>query len=90
MTARDTIGRHSGSRCVPGERIEDEVYRQKFLLEECSPGAAVGLALALLRAWVDADAKSAINEERGWLRRVSPICLEMIQASMKTAQPAHP
>jgi len=88
MTARNTIGRHSGSRYVRGERIKDEVYRQMFLLEESRPGAAMGLAVALLRAWIDADSKPAGNGGRGWLQKVSPICLEMIEASMKSALPA--
>jgi hypothetical protein len=89
MTARNTIGRHSGSRPVRGERVKDEVYRQMFLLEESRPGAAMGLAVALLRAWIDADSKPASNEERGWLQKVSPICLKMIEASMQSALPAH-
>ena len=41
-----------------GERIKDEVYRQMFLLEESRPGAEMGLALALLRAWLAADSKT--------------------------------
>jgi hypothetical protein len=60
-----------------------------FLLEESRPGAAMGLAVALLRAWIDADSKPASNEERGWLQKVSPICLKMIEASMQSALPAH-
>jgi hypothetical protein len=72
------------------ERVKDEVYRQMFLLEEGRPGAAMGVALALVRAWIDADSKPASNEERGWLQKVSPICLEMIEASMKSALPMQP
>ena len=87
MTTRNTIGRHSGSRYVRGERIKDEVYRQMFLLEESRPGAAMGLAVAL-RAWIDADSNPAGNGGRRWLQKVSPICLEMIEASMKSALPA--
>ena len=90
MTARDTIDQHSGSRYVRGERIKDEVYRQMFLLEESCPGSAMGLAVALLRAWIDADSKPAGNRGRGWLKKVSPICLEMIEASVKSALPAKP
>jgi hypothetical protein len=87
MTTRNTIGRHSGSRYVRGERIKDEVYRQMFLLEESRPGTAMGLAVAL-RAWIDADSNPAGNGGRRWLQKVSPICLEMIEASMKSALPA--
>jgi hypothetical protein len=87
MTTRNTIGRHSGSRYVRGERIKDEVYRQMFLLEESRPGTAMGLAVAL-RAWIDADSNPAGNGGRRWLQKVFPICLEMIEASMKSALPA--
>jgi hypothetical protein len=59
-----------------------------FLLEESRPGAAMGLAMALLRAWIDEDSKSAGDGGRGWLQKVSPICLEMIEATMKSALPA--
>ena len=86
MTARKTISRRMASRPVHGERVKDEVYRQMFLLEESRPGAAIGLAVALLRAWIEADSKSANDEDRGWLKKVSPICLEMIEAAL----PAHP
>jgi hypothetical protein len=82
MTARKTTGRRTASRPVRGERIKDEVYRQMFLLEESRPGAAMGLAVALLRAWIDANLKSASDEDRGWLKKVSPICLEMIEAAL--------
>ena len=87
MTTRHTIGRHSGSRYVRGERIKDEVYRQMFLLEESRPGTAMGLAVAL-RAWIDADSNPAGNGGRRWLQKVFPICLEMIEASKKSALPA--
>ena len=90
MTTRRIIARRSTSRPIRGERVKDEVYRQMFLLEESRPGAAMGLALALVRAWIDADSKPACNEERGWLQKVSPICLEMIEVSMKPALPTRP
>ena len=48
-----------GARQIRGERIKDEVYRQMFLLEEKRPGSEIGLALVLLQAWLDADAKPA-------------------------------
>ena len=51
MTTRKGVARPTGSRHMRGERIKDEVYRQMFLLEERRPGAEMGLALALLRAW---------------------------------------
>jgi hypothetical protein len=66
-----------------GERVKDEVYRQMFLLEESRSGADMGLALALLRAWLAVDSKPANDEEREWLKKVSPICLEMIEAALQ-------
>jgi hypothetical protein len=90
MTMRRAIVRHSTSRPIRGERAKDEVYRQMFLLEESRPGAAMGLALALVRAWIDSGSKPASNEERDWLQKVSPICLEMIEASMQSVVHTHP
>jgi len=74
---------------IRGERIKDEVYRQMFLLEESRPGSEMGLALALLRAWLAADSKPADDEERDWLKKVSPICVEMIEAALKTGGTPH-
>jgi hypothetical protein len=83
MTARQSVPGPDSSRHVRGERIKDEVYRQMFRLEENRPGAAMGLALALLRAWMAVDSKPESGEERDWLKKVSPICLEMIEAALK-------
>ncbi len=65
--------------------LKDEVYRQMFRLEESRPGADMGLALALLRAWIASDGKPKDGEDRDWLRKVSPICLQMIEAAKKAA-----
>lgn len=78
MKARKNVPRLSSPRPFRGERIKDEVYRQMFRLDERRPGADMGLALALLRAWLAAESKSASDEERDWLKKISPICLEMI------------
>jgi hypothetical protein len=37
----------------------------------------------LLQAWLDAEAKPADDEEREWLKKVSPICLKMIETSLQ-------
>lgn len=58
-----------------GDKLKDEVYRQMFRLEESRPGAELGLALALLRAWLVSDTNSESCEQRDWLKKVSPICL---------------
>jgi hypothetical protein len=68
--------------------LKDEVYRQMFRLEECRPGAELGLALALARAWVATDSDRGRGESRDWLRKVSPICLRMIEAATKAAMTA--
>jgi hypothetical protein len=73
----------ANTRQLRGERIKDEVYRQMFLLEESRPGAEMGLALALLRAWLTSESKTRNDEEREWLKQVSPICLEMIETALK-------
>jgi hypothetical protein len=90
MKVRKGISRIGNPRQFRGERIKDEVYRQMFLLEECRPGAEMGLALALLRAWMSADSKPANEEQRDWLKKVSPICLEMIEAGLQAGGTAHP
>ena len=90
MTGRKCVTRPVNSRQISGERVKDEVYRQMFRLEESRPGAEMGLALALLRAWLAVDSKPANDEERDWLKKVSPICLEMIEAALQVAGTAHP
>ncbi len=86
MTARAGTTRLVGSRQIRGERVKDEVYRQMFRLEEGRSGAEMGLALALLRAWLAA----ASEEEREWLKKVSPICLEMIETALQAGGTANP
>ncbi|MGA9585856.1 MAG: hypothetical protein WBQ95_11050 [Terracidiphilus sp.] len=89
MTVRKSNSRPSRLRHLRGERIKDEVYRQMFRLEESRPGAELGLALALLRAWLVADSKSAGDEERDWLKKISSICLEMIEAALEAGGSGH-
>jgi hypothetical protein len=67
-------------------QLKDEVYRQMFRLEENRRGADMGLALALLRAWIATSTRPE-NADRDWLVRLSPICLQMIEAAL-TADPA--
>ncbi len=64
-------------------QLKDDVYCQMFRLEERRPGSDMGLALALLRAWIATDCNPEAGEDRDWLRKVSPICLQMIEASLK-------
>lgn len=89
MTPRKGARRPAGPRHFRGERIKDEVYRQMFLLEEGRADAEMRLASALLRAWLVADPKHTCNEERAWLKKVSPIRLEMIEARLRAGDNAH-
>jgi len=66
-------------------QLKDEVYRQMFRLEEGRPGAKLGVALALLRAWIAAGSECARGQDADWLRKVSPLCLQMIDAAEKAA-----
>ncbi len=83
MTRPKRVTRPVSLRHASGERIKDEVYRQMFLLEESRPGAEMALALALLRAWQAVESRPASDEERDWLRKVAPICLDMIEAALQ-------
>ena len=71
-------------------RLKDEVYRQMFRLEEGRSGSELGLALALLRAWIATDSKPEGAENREWLSKVSPICLQMIETALKQNAPTLP
>jgi len=71
-------------------RLKDEVYRQMYRLEEGRSGAELGLALALLRTWIATDSKPEGAENRKWLRKVSPICLQTIESALKRNAPALP
>ena len=68
---------------TPIARLKDEIYRQMFRLEEGRSGSELGLALALLRTWIATDSKSEGAGNREWLSKVSPICLQMIEAALK-------
>ena len=83
MTPRNALVRSKKSLRNQGEQLKDEVYRQMFRLEESRPGAEMGLALALLRAWLAADSKPGSGEGQDWLKKVSPICLQMIETALE-------
>ena len=83
MTAAKDVGRPRNSRPNQINRLKDEVYRQMFKLEEGHPGAEMGLSLALLRAWVATGSEPEIGEESDWLKKISPICLQMIESSLQ-------
>jgi hypothetical protein len=83
------MAQHKQIRGAKAERIEDEVYRQMFRLEERRAGAEIKLALTLLRAWMDFDKRPSDCEERDWLKKVSPICMEMIESALRSVGPEH-
>jgi hypothetical protein len=83
MTAPKAVVRSNKPSRNQDGRLKDEVYRQMFRLEESRSGAEMGLALALIRAWLATDSKPDSGEERAWLKKVSPICLQMIENALK-------
>ena len=83
MKALKGLARQSKLRHNHGERVKDEVYRQMFLLEEGRPGAEMGLAIALLHAWLTAESNSESGLERVWLKNISPICIQMIETALQ-------
>ena len=74
-----------GNRVSPrtSDRLKDEVYRQMLRVEAGRSTAQLPLALALLQAWITLDRQSPDSEARQWLRAVSPLCLRMIDASLR-------
>lgn len=90
MTARKCVTRPGNPRHGCIGQLKDGVYRQMFRLEENRLGAEMGLALALLRAWLAADSEPESGEEREWLKKISPICLQMIEESLRAGDAAHP
>lgn len=83
MTARRPLYQPGNSRRIRSGRVKDEVYRQMFRLEERRAGAEMGLALALLHAWQAAGSQSEVGEEQDWLKKISPICIEMIEIALQ-------
>jgi hypothetical protein len=90
MTSRKSAARPCNSRNIRGEHLKDEVYRQMFRLEEGRAGAEIGLALALIRAWLASGSKAESGEEREWLTTISPICLVMIETASQAGGAARP
>jgi hypothetical protein len=90
MTPRKGTALPGVSRPRRSEPFKDEVYRQMFRLEASRPGAEMDLALALLRAWMAADAHPDDVEERQWLNKICPICIFMIEAASQQGGASHP
>jgi len=62
--------------------LKDEVYREMLLLEMDRPGSEMGLALALLRAFVQSESLADQEVFEKWLRTVCPLGLQMIEESL--------
>ena len=67
-------------------RLKDQVYREMLLVEVNRPGAEMGLALALLRAFVHSEYFRDDEAFEEWLRTVCPMGLQMIEASLRRFQ----
>lgn len=76
----------STSRLRNGDRLKDEVYRQMFRLEAHIPGADFELSIALLRGWIASCSESEHTQLHEWLKKVSPICIRMIEVQNKGAK----
>jgi hypothetical protein len=90
MTALKGLARQSKPRLNHSGRAKDEVYRQMFRLEERRPSAEIGLAIALLHAWLTAESNSESGLERVWLKNISPICLRMIETALQATDTVSP
>jgi hypothetical protein len=71
-------------------RLQDDVYRAMYLLESRRPGSELGLALALLHAWNEAESLPQLDEVRVWLRQICPLCLDMIEHALKNGSAGSP
>ncbi len=87
MTTSNRSAHAHPTRLPRSEPLQDEVYRQMFRLESSRPGAGLELALALLRAWVAAETLPNNRDQKLWLQKISPICIEMIESSLYPSAP---
>jgi hypothetical protein len=85
MTPRKSTTRATGSPSKWSEHLKDEVYRQMYRLEASRPGAELALAIALLRAWIASDSEAEMLQSREWLKKIFPICLDMIEATQNVS-----
>ncbi|HEY3707237.1 MAG TPA: hypothetical protein VGL22_19405 [Terracidiphilus sp.] len=67
--------------------LKDDVYREMLLLETHRPGAEMGLALALLQAFVQSDSFSDDADFSRWLQSVCTLGLTMIEQALATECP---
>lgn len=65
------------------DRLKDEVYRQMLRLEAGRPAAQILLAVALVNTWMTLEEEPRNCEARQWLRNLSPVCLHMIEETLR-------
>ena len=80
MTVRKDATPSSVSCQNHGDTLKDEIYRRMFRLEANRPGAELDLATALLRGWLGPYSTPEATGLLEWLRKVTPLCLTMIEA----------
>jgi hypothetical protein len=85
MTQRKSTAKAPGSPSKRSERLKDEVYRQMYRLEAHRPGAELSLSIALLRVWIVSDSEAEMPQSREWLKKICPICLDMIEATQNVS-----
>ena len=78
MTEQGKVSTWGSKEKTHAKRMQDEVYRGMFLVEEGRPGAQLRLALALLRAWQANASDATSGKQQEWPKKVSPICIEML------------
>ena len=87
MTEREFTRRSTTLQLNQEDMLKDEVYRQMYRLEAHKPGAALDLAIALLRGWLVQDPQTESAQVHEWLKKVCPICLLMIEAARRGGDP---
>lgn len=83
MTPQNAAVRSNRFSRNQSDQLKDEIYRQMFRLEENRPGAEMGLALALVRAWLASESEPERGERQDWLKKISSICLQMIETALE-------
>ncbi|MGA7523767.1 MAG: hypothetical protein WBW84_15055 [Acidobacteriaceae bacterium] len=68
------------------DRLKDEVVRQMLRLEGGRPAAQLLLAVAVLNAWITFEEQPPDCEPRQWLRKISPVCLRMIEEACRASR----
>jgi len=71
-------------------RLQDDVYRNMYLVESRRPGSEMALALALLHAWNEMGSPAEDEEFLRWLQQICPLCVMMIEDSLDKSSAGRP